>query len=1106
MLMPDHYLQANPNDRIRLEQVKDRVIVGNNAKSIYEHLVSLGNDPKHRQRWIWELMQNAQDSNATDISVIYQDDKLEFIHNGTPFLEEDITHVIFHGSSKPEEKTGKFGTGFMTTHLLSTKVWIRGNLENGRHFDFELNRTGNSPTEMKISLDISWDNFKQSIGQGAVHSDNTFTYIDLNDKGKEAVIAVLDHISHYLPPVLAFSNVKNVHIRYKNEDYLYKKVEPDTKGHITVTGFKNKTEPNYTQSFFVHRLQNEMGELAIPVDNTGNIAQLGCEIPRLFITFPLIGTAQAFPLPFLINSPHLQPSSEREKLWLSAESDTLQVKTNKEILETALTAYVDVVKQLIGEKRGNIHLLADLGPLPGIDWVDTKWYNELIQKIVKEIDELPLIGVASSGHQRIAMVSAKIPFAELPTSGDELLTWQLCCNLFPEIIPQESEAEYWRSILADRMTFIGGVKHSSSFTIKDLCKTIGLTKDHLLNNITCFDITPLAFIQKLVTGLESLSLEAYCHEYALLPVQTDELKKFSLIKQELFHDPQEIGEALKDIAVHFDIKLRDELLHKDIVIASEKQKLPEYKKDTVVASLVQIARSKPLNQLSDSLQTGLIKLFEWLLEFWQLEELAGLPVKMRGEKWDKMQVGKEPFLYPITLWQNGFQKYADLFPADFILDDCYARILGCDTIIEKLAQSNWLLSNPLYHEIGEFNSDEIRHMVTRRADKVGLSKPEDAEWKMTVPIRLSRIAYFNSPADKNVVDKARSASIQTRKLLEFIVEVLLNQDAYGFTRYELTVKTDTTSRTVGVYPSKWLYDVKNRNWIREIGNKANNRPSVESLLAYFRQSAENQILYASLLDPKVSRFLNFLEIGVGELLRNIRAGEDEEQRMGWDQSYAIILMNKNLTPQKVTALLGDPNFIKAYEQKEQEDLWRKQNQDIGSQVEAAFEKAFENLSGYTVKREPIGSDYIVECDCPHILLIETPKETKFTIEIKSSRSSDVKMTYTQGKTAYEKKENYLLCVVPLDGSEINANTVIQNARFITNISALLTTRVERVLKITETEENAISTKEGDDPNITTSIEGTNIRYVIGQKIWQQGEPQVISFQKFIDGLVITKGI
>ena len=56
------------------------------------------------------------------------DDRFVFKHNGCPFTESNIQSLIFHYSSKDDENkeevqtTGKYGTGFMVTYIISKKV------------------------------------------------------------------------------------------------------------------------------------------------------------------------------------------------------------------------------------------------------------------------------------------------------------------------------------------------------------------------------------------------------------------------------------------------------------------------------------------------------------------------------------------------------------------------------------------------------------------------------------------------------------------------------------------------------------------------------------------------------------------------------------------------------------------------------------------------------------------------------------------------------------------------------------------------------------------------------------------------------------------------
>ncbi len=1087
-----------------LDRTKDKVIVGNNAHTIFEHLKSLDNDPKHRQRWIWELMQNAQDTNAKEINIVFEDRTVAFSHNGSPFSEEDITHLIFHGSSKPEltGKRGKFGTGFMTTHLLSKRVNIKGYMEDGRSFDFELTRKANNDSEMATSLNISWDNFKKSIKSEKRFDITTFTYLDLEPESISTVKNVLESLPHLMPYVLVFSGqLIKVTVCFGNTQFVYYKDYKTSHDYIKTVMFKSSDiDELIPYNMIVHKFENNEGEIAIPLDvTTEKIQDLPTNVPRLFITFPLIGTDQAFPLPFLINSEYFEPSSEREKLWLSAESNTPQTIKNKTLLETAFKEYILFCSKIISLELDNIHLLANIGFVRSIEWLDIDWYKTQISNLSNQLDNMPLISVSKIGAEKISLSQSRIPSAETKTQDDAEECWSLCNYLFPEQIPIEKHAKYWQDIERNRTSYSTSSIHNSAFTLKNLCSFVNNTDGNEISNLSLNSITTINFIQLLVVSLEKYNLEKYWSEYAILPDQNHILKKSSGLNQELLGTSQEIGENLKNIAEGLEIPIRSKLLENKISITSEDHMLPKYEKDTLIATLVSNVKKVEIENSPKSFQQSTINLLEWLLKKEKWNELAGYPIKMQSGKWDKLQTSKEPFLVPISLWKTSFQKYSELFPSDFILHEEYSKILEDTVILQKVNDKKWLLSSPLYRDLDVLNSNEIRIMSTRRIDKDRLSKHENAEWTMISPFEFSKIAYFTTPKDKNIIDKARGSKLRTSQLLEFVTEVLISEDLYGFRRKEVTVKSEEITEQVGIYPSFWLRDIKNRDWVKDPGNNAN-RPTVESFLPYFSfKEGEENILYNALENPEVSRLLHFLEIGVGDLLRNIRAGNNEDERISWDQSYVSILMNKSLTPEKVRGLLGDSDFIKAYENKLIIDKQRKLNQDIGSAVEKAFQKVFENLSGYKIKREPIGSDYIVECDYPHYLLLNKENKKKFIIEIKSSRSSEVRMTQTQGSIANSNKENYILCVVPLFNEIIDEDTIITNARFVTNIAVLLKDKVERIEQIT----NLQSEVTGDivSEGIWTSIEGTNIRYIIGQQNWNINKSTVLDFQSFINGFI-----
>lgn len=118
--------------------IKNSVLTDNTAQSVYKHLRELESNRAHVvSSWIWELLQNARDAAPEDgqlmASVERRSDTITFFHNGRGFRETEIAHLIYHGSTKSSDDAslGQFGSGFLTTHLLSPKIAVAGYLEDG---------------------------------------------------------------------------------------------------------------------------------------------------------------------------------------------------------------------------------------------------------------------------------------------------------------------------------------------------------------------------------------------------------------------------------------------------------------------------------------------------------------------------------------------------------------------------------------------------------------------------------------------------------------------------------------------------------------------------------------------------------------------------------------------------------------------------------------------------------------------------------------------------------------------------------------------------------------------------------------------------------------
>lgn len=110
--------------------------------------------PSAGPRWPFELLQNALDSgprvgnSSVGIRLSSEETKVAFEHDGIPFTTSDLTALLSGGSNKDfesEETTGRFGTGFLVTHVLAERTSLSGLLKtpNGyERFDLLLDRGG----------------------------------------------------------------------------------------------------------------------------------------------------------------------------------------------------------------------------------------------------------------------------------------------------------------------------------------------------------------------------------------------------------------------------------------------------------------------------------------------------------------------------------------------------------------------------------------------------------------------------------------------------------------------------------------------------------------------------------------------------------------------------------------------------------------------------------------------------------------------------------------------------------------------------------------------------------------------------------------------------
>ena len=101
------------------------------------HLAFLDRLYSDRTHFVYELLQNAEDAEASRVDITLYSDRLEVLHDGKPFDEKDVWGICGVGEgTKPEDltKIGKFGIGFKSVYAYTNAPEIHCGDE---HFGIE---------------------------------------------------------------------------------------------------------------------------------------------------------------------------------------------------------------------------------------------------------------------------------------------------------------------------------------------------------------------------------------------------------------------------------------------------------------------------------------------------------------------------------------------------------------------------------------------------------------------------------------------------------------------------------------------------------------------------------------------------------------------------------------------------------------------------------------------------------------------------------------------------------------------------------------------------------------------------------------------------------
>lgn len=462
----------------KIQKVRQEAQEANVANKIIDMLdkLRLSANENSPRRWIWELLQNAKDvtnsSGRVKIKVCFDEEKgiLEFSHNGNPFSTTHLVYLIEQVSTKErnegktdaEKKIGKFGTGFLATHLLSEEVFVTGILADEetqlRCFNVHLDRSGRTKDEIISAIQTSYAELENSIvlpQMEVFDEDNyntTFRYV-LNNSGIKVAKVGLEDLNISIPYVLSLiPEIEELKIEPQN--IVYKNCAEIDCGLKNSRVFQvGRLHNNVSENEFVLLLTEDEVTVAISLEQSGEVMRIkeySSKQPKLFCDFPLVGT-NSFPFPIIVNSSGFNPTEPRDGVFLTDNSNE-KVEENKNIMKKACSLYKKLLEYASKRNWYGLYNIVSIKQYPLKDWFSKDWVDKNVVNVCKEhIKYCPIIDAPTG--QRIALyddIFGEEQAAFIITATDEESRneiWSLANELYPEAIPCQQDIHCWYSSL-----------------------------------------------------------------------------------------------------------------------------------------------------------------------------------------------------------------------------------------------------------------------------------------------------------------------------------------------------------------------------------------------------------------------------------------------------------------------------------------------------------------------------------------------------------------------------------------------------------------------------------------------------------------------------------
>lgn len=511
---------------------------------------------RYKRSWIWELVQNAKDNVASEfcnqkvsIKIEITPTTFQFSHNYGYFTHKNVEGIIRQVNKKDAKNNGndeivnksviigKFGTGFMTTHLLSSKIDVKALYKNNSYrkfIEFPIDRTNLDKDYLVKSIGDSFSIAQKNIESATSHSKEEINFSDYNstfsyplDENKNEILNTgIEDLFHSLPYTLVFvDGIEKVEINNNGIKTSFIRVDQEPLSEMInlvhiVKSVENESE-NLIFAFLtkpiVYEKTNTEAEIRITIslqynNDVYSLNSAQEDTPYIFIDFPLIGT-ENFYFPMRISCPLFEPTEPRDGILLG---ETEYGLINKKIFEISLDLITDFIDFAISNKWDNLYNLAKTS-LPKIeqtlskDWFKTKIQNPLRSHLLKS-------EIVQTETNRILLENALFPYATENKKIEKV--WHLAKTLHQDKLPKFEHIHEWHKIIDS--TWNTDLRYNLEKLVKEIANYESLSK--LMHRIALDKQKTLAWLNSVIEFVISEN-DKLLSDYAILPNQNGDFRK-----------------------------------------------------------------------------------------------------------------------------------------------------------------------------------------------------------------------------------------------------------------------------------------------------------------------------------------------------------------------------------------------------------------------------------------------------------------------------------------------------------------------------------------------------------------------------------------------------